>query len=201
MKKLLRNLSILALLAFALALTACGGTSGGEVAQKAWESYLQSHNEKQQYYLEADYDGDGLTEAYAVTGDSFDYEGRTLSAKVYFISSTGKITCVLDKAPDGGTLCGWLENNMELSYNPNAVYIEEGNKKFIVWELDVRNGVSGSLILGVKNGEPYQPKISGKYIRFCANVDGTCSAYKKGDNIVYFFQFDASSGEYELIKR
>ena len=201
MKKFLRNFSISALLALVAVLTACGDASNGGSAQESWEHYLASRGETQKYYLEADYDGDGQVEAYAVTGTDFDYEGRTLNAKVYFISSTGKVTCVLDKAPDGGPLCGWLYNNLELSRDPNAAYTEEGNKKFIIWELDVRNGVHGSRILGVKNGMPYEPQISGKYIRFGQAVDGLCYGSKPDDNILYGFRFNDSTNEYELVKK
>ena len=65
----------------------------------------------------------------------------------------------------------------------------------------MRNGVHGSRILGVKNGMPYEPQISGKYIRFGQAVDGLCYGSKPDDNILYGFRFNDSTNEYELVKK
>lgn len=202
MKKTIRLLClVLAAACMALMMTACDEAPAGGAAspKEAWEQYEAKTGVKAKYYLQTDYDGDGREEAYAITGSSFDYEGRTLSAKIYFVSADGKVEDVLSNAPDGKALCGWLASNTELSYDPEAVYIKEGNKKFIVWELGVRDGQNGSLILGVRGGKSYQPKISGEYCRFAQNVNGTCTAYKATLDCV--FKFNAATGEYELVSQ
>lgn len=188
--------------AIAMGLTACssGGTAAGDL-EEVWESYVKSRGETSRYFLQCDYDGDGAVEAYAITANRLDDEGRTLSAKVYFISADGKVSCILDKAPDGKDLCGWLADNDVLNYNPEAIFIQGGNKKFIVWELGVRNDVEGSIILGVKNGKVYQPKISKQYSRFGQGYsDGSCNGYRVGENgeYVYIFGFNTETDEFEV---
>lgn len=191
--------------ALAMGLTACSGS--GAVAtdlEEVWNAYVASKGEISQYFLLSDYDGDGAVEAYAITADRLDDEGRTHAAKIYFISSDGKVSCVLDTAPDGGSLCGWLACNDALNYNPEAIFIQGGNKKFIVWELDVRDGVEGSIILGVKNGKVYQPEISKQYSRFWqGRSDGGYEGYRIGESGEYIciFKFNAETSEFEFVEK
>lgn len=204
MKKFLRNLSILALLALTLALAACDGSNlFGVDVESAWKSYVQKSGETELYFLPGDYDGDGTTEAYGITGKRLDADYAD-NVKIYFISASGSVTCVKDRAygSSNTALFGQLRNHDDLASDPESVFLKGGKQKFIIWEIDGGGSSSVSVIFGVRNGASYQPKVSGNYQWFHEKSSGvyigTKSDWSNGwhDYIDYTFTFDASTGEF-----
>lgn len=85
--------------------------------------------------------------------------------------------------------------------------MKAGKQKFIVWEIDGGGSASISVILGVKNGASYQPKVSGNYQYFHKDESKQCYVGTKSDfsngyheYIDYFFRFNESTGEFEQVK-
>lgn len=194
--------------ALAMGLTACSG--GGAAAtdlEEVWNAYVASKGETSGYFLPGDYDGNGVTEAYAISG-RFDEWGYTGKAKIYFISSTGKVTCVKDEAYGGGSLFGQLRNSERLEQDPESVFLKVGKQRFIIWEIDGGGSSSVSVILGVKNGSSYQPSVSGKYQWFHKDESKQCFVGTKSDfsqgyheYIDHSFRFNDATGEFEEIKK
>ena len=214
MKKIAKLLSITIILAMVCTMTACNGSGGGSgtgnvtpspsqiALRTVWEDFLKSNNETELYYLPSDYDGNGKEEAYGITGKGYE-DGFANNVKIYFIDSSGKISCVKDKTYSGDSLFGELQNQDKLSSDPEKVFLKAGNQKFIVWEIDGGGSASVSVVFGVRNGSSYQPNISGKYQYFHCTSDnvyvGTTSDFSQGYHqyIDVTFSFNASTGEFE----
>lgn len=207
MKKVTKILSSVIILALLISMTACsgGGNTVSKIALKnVWDNYLKENNESELYFLPSDYDGDGSEEAYGITGKN-DGVGYTYNVKIYFINSAGNVSCVKDSAYGGGSLFGQLQNYEKLTADSEKVFLKAGKQKFIVWEIDGGGSSSVSVVLGVRNDAPYQPKISGKYQYFHRSNDdgnvyiGTTSDWSQGyhDYTDVSFSFNASTGEFE----
>ncbi len=205
MRKMLKKLSILAVLMVVLILAACDEIDTGRVDVEAvWKSYLKESGETELYFLSGDYDGDGATEAYGITGKG-DSSGYANNVKIYFVSASGSVSCVKDKAygNNNTALFGQLRNHETLTSNPENVFLKCGNQKFIIWEIDGGGSSSISVIFGVRNGVSYQPKVSGNYQWFHKETTdtyiGTKSDWSNGyhEYIDYKFSFNAFTGEFE----
>lgn len=164
----------------------------------AWESYIYSTDESSVYFLPADYDGDGVEEAFAITGIP-DGQIGYYNAKIYFIDSNGNITCVCDKANSGDSLYGYLHQKDSEDY-----ILAADNAKFIVWEVSAYGSGSSSTILGVKDGIAYEPDISNCYMDFGLTDSGefvgfTSSFTSEGHQYSkVLFAFDKASGQFVL---
>lgn len=173
-----------------------------------WENYAHSIDETSVYYLPADYDGDGIEEAFAVTGTS-DGEIGYYDAKIYFISSQGNISCVCDSTKQGNSLYGYIHNNSTDNYffthTTNDYLLEADTSKFIVWEVSAYGSGSTSIILGVKDGVAYEPDISNNYMNFgvtdSGEFTGITSYFAPEGGHIYdekAFIFDENSGQFIL---
>lgn len=151
-----------------------------------------------------DFDGNGSNEAYGIVGN---YQNGDISScdnvKVYFISDEGRSQLVRDHHRNDMDLYGHLtmENLLEVETH-----------KYLLWELDA--GGSGSLtyIFGVKNGQPYEPEISGTLMAFATPASymgildtvssGQYVGYKNDfsqgyhDYIPHYYQFDVDRAEF-----
>lgn len=135
------------------------------------------------HYLVDDYDGDGTNEAFGITG--FVSEGFASEVKIYFVSSDNQITLL--KEDTYGNFNGSYESK------PN---------KFIAWEEHANGSGSISYIYGVKNGNAYEPQISGKYGGFGEENGkfwGYTSDFSQGfhDYIYSYFEFDERTKEFK----
>lgn len=176
-------------------------SQNSETIQDIWKTYVRDSGENELYFLQSDYDGDGVEEAYGITGDEIDEDGFTNNVRIYFITSNGTIFVVKDTAHEDTTR--YEDALYGVLHKTEGYFLECGKQKFIIWEIDGGGSASISVILGVKNGVPYQPEISGKYQWFHKEKDGTyvgtVSDFSKGyhDFIDYTFEFDPSTGEFE----
>ncbi len=164
-----------------------------------WENYVDSIGESSVYFLPADYDGDNLEEAFAITGTS-DGEIGYYNAKIYFIDSEGNITCVCDKTYSGDSLYGYLHQGNDT----NDYLLTTATSKFIVWEVSAYGSGSVSIILGVKDGMAYEPDISNCYMDFGLTDNGKfvgLTSYFTSEGHQYderVFIFDENSGQFIL---
>lgn len=168
----------------------------------SWEKYLRSIGEKSAYFIPADYDGDGIQEAFGITG-TFDGEMGYYDAKIYYINSSGDIICVRETTRHGDRLYGYLLPQVSDLTNTVGDYLMSVSaSKFIVWEVSAYGSGSLSIILGVKNGEAYEPEISDQYMTFRKNDSeefiGLTSDFSKGfhDYIDNIFIYDENTGEF-----
>jgi len=183
-------------------------TNKGSDLRTTWDEYVDSIGEPTAYYVQADYDGDGTDEAFAITG--YFRESRYNDVQIYFISSTDGVSRVRNGALFGNLR--YFKSSLGESYiSPNADYEADdflliaGNSKFLVWELDGGWSSSTSLILGVRGGRAYEPDVSGKYMQFgySDNNFAATEAESSGRGTQYIdrsFDYDDVSGQFILIK-
>ncbi|MEY8433776.1 hypothetical protein AALC75_25380 [Lachnospiraceae bacterium 48-42] len=166
-----------------------------------WEEYVQSSDETSSYFLPADYDGDGVEEAFAITGISDDEIGYN-NVKIYFINSKGNISCVRDKTYKGASLYGYLHENT--TNNTQNYLLETTVSKFIIWEVSAYGSGSTSIVLGVKDGMAYEPDISNCYMDFGLNEKNQFSGYSSDfsqgfhDYIEHIFVFNEKTRQFIL---
>lgn len=139
----------------------------------------------------ADYDSDGIYEAFAATAPKGSGEEPYDKVSVWFINNYREIAIV----------------ETELWGFPINEIINIGKQSFYTWE--VSGGGSNSLtsIFGVKDGNFYQPEISARYMAFqkCENGD-LCMAYEdyftdrhRYDEI--YFELNENIGEFSIVNR
>ena len=181
--------------------------------EKAWQKYKSgilswieewgghSTQDVEEHFLCADYDGDGKEEAFAIIGEPGNDWGFSSWARIYYITPDGYIFCAVSYV-ENGELYGFLRNQEQEAAGSQNVLMTAGKQKFLLWELSAGGSGSTTLILGVKDGAPYQPEISQKYDMFQQAPDGryvgSVSDFSKGyhDFIEYEFAYDAASGEF-----
>lgn len=160
------------------------GQKSEEVLRRSLES---STSDPIRFFEYDDYDGDGISEAFAVTSlKNADEMGGYSSADIWFVDSRGN--CILTKAD----LYGYLRET-----------VAAGDQKFLVWELSANGSGSLSYIFGLRDDEVYEPYISEKYMDFQYDTDndryiGYTSDFSQGyhDYLVTAFSFDRETGEF-----
>lgn len=168
-----------------------------------WNNYVGIVGGKTAYFLEADYDGNGTKEAFAITGIA-DGEGGYTRVKIYFINAAGTVKCIRSVTKRGDSLYGWMMTQKQAASGNDKYFISISGKKFIVWELSAYGSGSLSIILGVRNGEAYEPYISESYMEFRQESSTECigltSDFSKGyhDYIKHRFTFVGSTGQFVL---
>lgn len=94
-----------------------------------------------------DYDGDGVSEAFAVASpQDYDGSGKSSDADIWYIDCEGNCTQVMS-----GTTGSLYEQKLAA-----------GQQEFIVWH----GPDTVSYVFGVRDNQPYEPGISGKYMFF-----------------------------------
>ncbi len=101
------------------------------------------------YFLPADYDGDGTLEAFGITADSEMGDGLYSGVTIWFINSEGE--------------CTIAESN---TYGLLKETITVPNGSFITWCATAGGSSSSGLVFGCKDGELFEPQVSGKYAAF-----------------------------------
>lgn len=168
-----------------------------------WNNYVGARGEKTAYFLETDYDGNGVNEAFGITG-IFDGEMCYSNVKIYFISSSGAIKCIRSVTKNGYSLYGCLLPQKKSASSSDKYFISASGSKFIVWEITAYGSGSLSIILGVRKGEAYEPYISENYMEFrqqsSTEFVGLTSDFSKGfhDYIKHRFTFVKSTGQFVL---
>ena len=160
------------------------GQKSEEVLRRSLES---STSDPIRFFEYDDYDGDGISEAFAVTSlENADEMGGYSRADIWFVDSRGN--CLLAKAD----LYGYLREA-----------VAAGDQKFLVWELSANGSGSLSYIFGLRDDEVYEPYISEKYMDFQYDTDndryiGYTSDFSQGyhDYLVTAFSFDRETGEF-----
>lgn len=172
--------------------------------QTIWEKYSQSIQENSAYFLPADFDGDGVQEAFGITG-AFDGQMGYYDTKIYFVDSLRNISCVRETTQQGSRLYGYLLSQVPESTNKtDDFFLSVATSKFIVWEVSAYGSGSLSIILGVRDGKAYEPEISEQYMLFKQNelgeFVGLTSDFSKGfhDYIKHTFLFDKVNGQFVL---
>lgn len=164
--------------------------------------YNASGSENYLYFYYDDFNGDGKKEAFGVTGDEGDSVGVHNNVKIYYVSSEGNVVCM---------------NPNLYGYPTTEELLTAGNSKFFLWEAS--GGGSGSItyVYGVKDGQAYEPEVSGCYMCFGTSLDymgitgetqpegtyvGFTSDFSKGyhDYIPSYFLYDENSGEFTLYR-
>ncbi|MCD8115653.1 MAG: S8 family serine peptidase [Oscillospiraceae bacterium] len=145
------------------------------------------------YTLSADYDEDGREETFIITGIADDYlTGYYTNVDIYFQSSDGEVTKL-----QTGTY-GYLRGKN---------YLDTGTSKFLVWEISAGGSGSMSLIYGVKNGQIYEPELSGNIMNFDFSYEsentysGLMSDWSNGyhDYIEHTYIYNSNTGEFEEV--
>ncbi len=112
------------------------------------------------YFLPADYDGDGATEAFGITGNSSLGDELYDDVTIWFINS--KCECVIAKSNTYGTL-------------KETITVDNGS--FITWCVTAGGSGSSALVLGCKDGSFFEPEISGE----CAGFGDRTMSYMFSD--------------------
>ena len=121
-----------------------------------------------------------------VTGDQYDSEDYAMydGIEIWYIDSEGLISQM------GEVECGFTIG-----------IIDTGTQKFINWGRNYGGPGTWSVIYGVRNKVPYEPKISqtGQFIQMESGEILRLEAdYSKGayDTIDHLYEFDESTGEF-----
>lgn len=168
-----------------------------------WEA-VTGYQENEIYFIQDDYDGDGVQEAFGITGEVDEDFGGYYDVCIYFINSRGNILEVSsDNIADTPqfSFYGYLGSANE-NGEPQLITVSQDgiNQKFLVWELSANGSASVSVIWGVWGGRMYEVFPSGQYMCFQQNEDGSYSALISSltdEGHVYndlFFEFDTDTG-------
>lgn len=132
-----------------------------------------------------DYDGDGFSEAFAVTSPAgYDSQGSCTDAGVWYITSDGNCT----RLREGAIVSGYQEK------------LTTGGREFLVLRISQDGSESMCYVFGVRDGETYEPQVSGQYNDFTtAKYDDYTYVGVKSDSRSTEskeFVFDSDSGEF-----
>ena len=117
-----------------------------------WENHLRSVQEIEMVFLKEDFDGDGVAEAFGITGKPYmnycrQYAGENV--KIYFISAAGEVSLVRDQTDWGEPIYGYLNTGdlLELAESPGRLTYEAGSEVFHLgagcrwqWQCEYRHG-------------------------------------------------------------
>ena len=138
-----------------------------------------------------DYDGDGTYEAYVVTGE-FDDNGGYLPEAVWFIASDGKAERMDTKFDD-----------MSMYSDESGYYVEyaDENRGFFTAEFGGYGSGWLNLLLGVKDGRPYELDLSGKIEGFYQDEPGVfytlTDDFTDGHKyMITELEYDSSTGQF-----
>lgn len=162
--------------------------SSKDMIKKAFKTQVDSGDDK--YLICDDFDADGNLEGFGITGNDNGWDLENV--KVYIVDCNGNVSCI-DEFESlygyGGGYCG--TDNF-------AVYsiIDTGSNKFLA--LGGNEGQK-TWLYGVKNGQVYQPEVSGQHDCFSKSTDGLyCGQPNEGGPGYYqlYYEYDVDSGEF-----
>ena len=140
-----------------------------------------------------DFDKDGKEEAFLILGEYSSEGSHTVSDLLYF-NSAGEITVI--PVTDRGN------SNIFYGYIAGDKIMETESRDYIVWEKDAFGSGSTSYIFSVRNGECFEPEISGEYMSFGLQSDGSIKGWQSDfsagfhDYIETEFIIDTETGEF-----
>lgn len=159
------------------------------------------------YFFYDDFDGDGIFEAYGITGDYSEDAGLYSDVSIYYVSPGGICYCLTEYDEIYGDLTlRWSE--------PEGSLLSVGKYKFLLWELTANGSGSLTYVFGASKGIPYEPSISRNYMSFGLKADalsgdgsvltdadtyvGYRGDFSKGyhEYIPHYFVFDEKQGEF-----
>ena len=202
---------------------ASGGQSGSLYEEQLRSALAPSGQDmgRLQYFLCDDYDGDGRMEAYALFCDltgSLEIANFARDFQIWFVSSDGTLTDMNAQIADDDQR-GYLSNG-GFVYVPgtydmggaapgsaaSSVLGVIGSHKFLTIECYYMGSGGTSYIFGVKNGQPYEPQISG-HTDFFGIVNGVATGTAHDFSAGYHqyltvtYQLDETTGELTEISR
>lgn len=149
------------------------------------QAFLEAAGTSQElYFFYDDFDADGVKEAFGITGSGSELYS---DVQIYFINSEGEAEAQLQQPTTG--------------YLMNGDLLKAGGCQFLVWENSGGGSGSTSSIFGVRDGEVYEPEISGKYMTFQQEGEryvGYVSDFSTGHHeyIAHGFAFNPTTGEF-----
>jgi len=146
---------------------------GSASLEQVWEQTKQSIVQQtgwsgssySDYFLPADYDGDGKQEAFAVYGNFKD--GLADNFRIYFISSSGT---AMQQDPDG-LWSGQVYHYRQYDGTADSVLLKFGDRRIFVWQMPGANNMP-TIFYGVKNGAPYLLNLSNGNFAWFIEDDG-----------------------------
>lgn len=117
------------------------------------------------YFFYDDFDGDGINEAYGITGEYSEADELYTDVMIYYISPDGSCYCMTEYDDVYGYLTLMRDE-------PEEKLLQVGKRKFLLWELSANGSGSLTYVFGADRGVPYEPNISRNYMCF-----GMKSAY------------------------
>lgn len=99
-----------------------------------------------------DFDNDGQYEAFGITGELNDWcQDCYNNVSIYFIDNQLQVTKYKEQLYGS-----WVtENSKRL--------LDTGTDKFLMWEQHAHGSSAEVFLIGVRNGQTYEPKVSGEY--------------------------------------
>ena len=97
------------------------------------------------YFMPDDYDMDGSTEAFVITGKQ-DFDSYYYDVNIFFIDSNGHLKKIVSDA-----------------YGYRGDTLSTDTNKYIQWVYDALGSGSTACLFGCKNGDVYEPVISRKF--------------------------------------
>lgn len=147
------------------------------------------------YRIVHDFDKDGRQEAYLILGQ-YSSEGSHTVEHFLFFNSKGEMTDVPVTSDREPAFYGYVAEDK---------FIETADRDYFVWEKDAFGSASVSYIFSAKNGEYFEPKVSGEYMNF-GTQDGTIKGWSSDfsagyhDYIETEFKVDRKTGEFKIKK-
>ena len=163
----------------------------------AWDGYLATSQQPEAFFLPADYDGDGTEEAFGITGNYDEDFTMYNTVTICFVSSDGTVTPVRSTERDGSPLGGYLHTRDD---EPNL--LETDGVKFLCWEISAGGSGSLTVLLGVRDGQAYEPSVSNQYMDFNRSNDGIITGkthdFSNGvhEYVPHTFAFDPATGQF-----
>lgn len=145
------------------------------------------------YRFIQDFDKDGNQEAFLILGEYSSEGSHTVSDFLYFNSKGESTDIPITNRGDSPTFFGYVTGDK---------IVETETRDYLVWEKDAFGSSSISYIFSVKNGEYFEPEISGEYMSFGLQSDGSFKGWKSDfsagyqDYIETEFVQDKNSGEF-----
>lgn len=178
--------------------TQSAGQNGSADLEQAWAQTKQtiisqtgwSGSGYSDYFLPADYDGDGRQEAFAVYGNFKD--GYASDFRIYFISADGKATY----QDPNGLWSGQVFNYRNYDGTADSVLVKAGDRRIFAWQMPGAGNMP-TILFGVKNGASYCLDISTQYAWFIED-DGHYYVNDGEEDGFREVVYNATTGQFEL---
>lgn len=147
--------------------------------------------EREVYFWQDDFDCDGREEAFGITG--IEELCNLENVRIYYVASDATVSCI-DEIP---SMYGYGDSYFMYPDIEDYVLFDTGSAKFLML-----GGIEGQKIwvYGVRNGNAYQPEISGKFCEFGKDEENSerYRAYESNDGGegAEYYVYDDTSREF-----